>query len=97
MASENDDFEIVDYDDIEANNSESDFYNLEDREETEPSDDGRRSEGGSSNGENPSERKEISGSIHAEYSSADEMLDSTEPKSKLIIFIIFRFRQHKKN
>ena len=87
MASENDDFEIVDYDDIEANNSESDFYNLEDREETEittePSDDGGvRSEGGSSNGGNPSEKKEISGSIHNEYSSADEMLDSTEPKSK---------------
>ena len=89
MASENDDFEIVDYDDIEANNSESDFYNLEDREETEittePSDDGRRSEAESSKGENPSEKKEISGSIHNEYSSADEILDSTEPKSKFNI------------
>ena len=84
MASESDDFEIVDYDDIEVNNSggESDFFNLEDREMDPWDDDRVRLEATSSKGE---DRKDASGSIYTEYSSADGRLPSTDPKSKFKI------------
>ena len=97
MESENDDFEVLDYDDIEAaSQGESDFFasgtdqddsnrNETSKIETEPSDNDKTAPTEPTSTTEAADDKITSGSIRTAGSdfSADERPRSTEPKSKI--------------